>query len=144
MENNITDIIKKAKELSLHFKKEINNIQDTNQIDLLKTKYMGKKGLFTALLRSLSSLNNEQKALAGKALNVIKKDVEKNINFHKEVLQRNSKFKSAPYSGFVNPVLVPSMNDAGEIESFSIEQPASFEEQMLMYSKNYSNLPTEN
>ena len=63
---------------------------------------------------------------------------------HKEVLERNKQFKSAPYSGFVNPVLVPKMDDNGEIESFTIEQPKTFAEQMLFYSKNYSNLPAIN
>jgi dipeptidyl-peptidase-3 len=59
---------------------------------------------------------------------------------HAEVLERNKKFTSAPYSGFVNPVIVPTMNDAGEITGFNVEQPESFESQMLDYTKNYSNL----
>jgi len=63
---------------------------------------------------------------------------------HAEVLERNKQFTSAPYSGFVNPVIVPNRNDEGEIVGFSIEQPETFEEQMLNYSKNYSNLPVEN
>ena len=65
-------------------------------------------------------------------------------NLHKEILERNKQFTSAPYSGFVNPVLVPKMDDKGEIESFTIEQPKTFAEQMLYYSENYSNLPAEN
>ncbi|WGF91204.1 dipeptidyl-peptidase 3 family protein [Aequorivita marisscotiae] len=63
---------------------------------------------------------------------------------HKEILERNKQFTSAPYSGFVNPLIVPKMDDNGEIESFTIEQPKSFDEQMLYYSKNYSNLPAVN
>lgn len=63
---------------------------------------------------------------------------------HAEVLERNKQFTSPPYGGFVNPVIVPKMSDDGEIESFTIEQPASFEEQMLMYAEKFSNLPTKN
>jgi len=63
---------------------------------------------------------------------------------HKEVLERNKQFTSAPYSGFVNPVIVPKMNDAGEIESFTIEQPETFKEQMLKYSEIYNFLPEVN
>ena len=59
---------------------------------------------------------------------------------HAEVLERNKQFTSAPYSGFVNPMIVPTMNDNGEIAGFKIEQPESFESQMMDYSKNYSNL----
>jgi len=59
---------------------------------------------------------------------------------HAEVLERNSKFTSAPYSGFVNPVLVPERNEQDEIVGFKVEQPESFEAQMLTYSKTYGNL----
>jgi len=53
-------------------------------------------------------------------------------------LQRNKKFKSAPYSGFVNPVLVPEINEAGEITNIVVSQPETFEGQMLNYAKDYS------
>ena len=76
MEINITDIIKKAKELSLNIKQEINYIKDLKEIDLIKIKYMGKKGLLTLLLKSLADLNNDDRAKVGKAINIIKKDIE--------------------------------------------------------------------
>ena len=79
MEKNITDIIKKAKELSLNLKQEITHIKDLKEIDLVKTKYTGKKGLFTFLLKSLADLNNDDRAKVGKAINIIKKDIEKII-----------------------------------------------------------------
>ena len=63
---------------------------------------------------------------------------------HAEVLERNKQFKSPPYSGFVNPVLVPETNDAGEITAINVTQPESFDGQMLFYSKNYNFLPEEN
>ena len=63
---------------------------------------------------------------------------------HAEVLERNKQFTSPPYSGFVNPVLVPKTNDAGEITAINVTQPESFDGQMLFYSKNYNFLPEEN
>lgn len=87
MEKNITDIIKKAKELSLNLKQEINHIKDLKEIDLIKIKYMGKKGLFTLLLKSLAELNNDDRAIAGKAINIIKKDIEKIIISHKSLIE---------------------------------------------------------
>ena len=47
-----------------------NNI---NEIDFIKIKYIGKKGLFTSLLKSLAELKNDDRAKVGKAINVIKK-----------------------------------------------------------------------
>ena len=87
MEKNITDIIKKAKELSLNLKQEINHIKDLKEIDLIKIKYIGKKGLFTLLLKSLAGLNNDDRAIAGKAINIIKKDIEKIIISHKSFIE---------------------------------------------------------
>ena len=87
MEKNITDIIKKAKELSLNLKQEINHIKDLKEIDLIKIKYIGKKGLFTLLLKSLAELNNDDRAKVGKAINIIKKDIEKIIISHKSLIE---------------------------------------------------------
>ena len=87
MEKNITDIIKKAKELSLNLKQEINHIKDLKEIDLIKIKYTGKKGLFTLLLKSLAELNNDDRAKVGKAINIIKKDIEKIILSHKSLIE---------------------------------------------------------
>ena len=56
---------------------------------------------------------------------------------HAEVLARDAQFTSAPYGGFVNPVLSPVMNASGEIIDIEIQQPKDFEEQMLFYSKHY-------
>lgn len=65
-------------------------------------------------------------------------------DIHREVLERNKQFETAPYAGFVNPVIVPKTDENGEIVSFELEYPQSFEEQMLFYSKEYSNLPEKN
>ena len=50
------------------------------------------------------------------------------------------KFKAAPYSGFVNPILVPETNENGEITDIKMVQPESFEAQMLDYSKRFGHL----
>ena len=61
MEKNITDIIKKAKELSLNLKQEINHIKDLKEIDLIKIKYIGKKGLFTRVKTAHIFVNTSDK-----------------------------------------------------------------------------------
>ena len=101
--------------------------------------YAKLRTIFGELLRETQRITSEGDYEAAKAL-VENYGVKVDQALHKEVLERNSQFKSPPYSGFVNPVIVPKMNDAGEIESFTITQPATFEEQMLYYSKTYSNL----
>lgn len=99
--------------------------------------------LFGQLLRETQRIKSEGDYAAVEHL-VETYGVKVDQDLHKEILERNKQFTAAPYSGFVNPVLVPKMDDNGEIESFTVEQPKTFEEQMLMYSEKYSNLPEVN
>ncbi|MGM1057082.1 MAG: dipeptidyl-peptidase 3 family protein [Bacteroidota bacterium] len=64
-------------------------------------------------------------------------------DIHKEVLERNAQFKSPPYSGFVNPELVPEMDENGEIISIKILQPKDFATQMLQYTERFNFLLEE-
>ena len=99
--------------------------------------------LFGQLLKETQRIKSEGDYEAVEAL-VEGYGVKVDQDLHKEVLERNAQFTSAPYSGFVNPVIVPKMNEAGEIEGFTIEQPATFKEQMIYYSKTYNFLPEVN
>jgi dipeptidyl-peptidase-3 len=105
--------------------------------------YQKLREIFGRLLMETQRITSEGDYEAAQAL-VEGYGVKVDPAIHKEVLERNSQFTSAPYSGFVNPMIVPKMKEDGTIEGFTIEQPASFEEQMLFYSKEYSNLPVEN
>lgn len=105
--------------------------------------YDALRNLFGELLRETQRIKSEGDYQAAKNL-VENYGVKVDQEIHKEVLARNEQFKSAPYSGFVNPVLVPSINEKGEILSIDVGQPVSFEEQMLDYSQKYDILPLEN
>lgn len=96
------------------------------------------RDIFGELLRETQRITSEGDYEAGMAL-VEDYGVKVDQELHAQVLERNSKFKAAPYGGFVNPMIVPTMS-GDEIEGFTIEQPASFEEQMMYYSKTYGNL----
>ncbi|GGG08311.1 dipeptidyl-peptidase III [Dokdonia pacifica] len=97
--------------------------------------YKKLREIFGELLRETQRITSEGDYEAAKAL-VEDYGVKVDQTLHKEVLDRNSKFKSAAYSGFVNPVIVPIIGD-GEITGFTVEQPADFQTQMLEYAKTY-------
>ena len=99
--------------------------------------------LFGQLLRETQRIKSEGDFAAVEAL-VEGYGVKVDQTIHAEVLERNKQFTSAPYSGFVNPVLVPEMDEDGNITAIKVMQPASFKNQMFNYSKNYSFLPEEN
>lgn len=104
--------------------------------------YEQLREIFGELLKETQRIKSEGDYEAAKAL-VENYGVKVDQKIHKEVLDRNEKFKSAPYSGFVNPVLVPEMDEAGKITKIKVEQPKDFTTQMLKYSKDYSNLPVK-
>ena len=51
---------------------------------------MGKKGIFTSLIKDLSLLDNSNKAIVGKTLNLLKKDIEINFKVKKELLTKKA------------------------------------------------------
>ncbi len=107
------------------------------------TDYEKLHDLFGQLLREIQRIKSEGDYAAGKAL-VEDYGVKVDQKMHTEVLERNKQFTSAPYSGFVNPVLVPKLDAKGNIISIEVTQPKSFADQMLNYSKKYGFLPLEN
>ena len=99
--------------------------------------------LFGELLRETQRIKSEGDFAAVQNL-VEGYGVKVDQEIHAEVLERNKQFKSAPYGGFVNPVLVPQTDADGEITSIEVDYVKTFEGQMLNYSKNYSFLPEIN
>ena len=92
--------------------------------------------LFGELLKETQRIKSEGDFEAAKNL-VETYGVKVDQDIHKEVLDRNAQFKSPPYSGFVNPVLVPEMDENNEIKSLKVTQPKDFASQMMEYTKNY-------
>ena len=107
------------------------------------TDYAKLHQLFGELLRETQRIKSEGDYKAVEAL-VEGYGVKVDQKLHAEILERNNQFKSAPYSGFVNPVLEAKTNDAGEIIEINIKQPKTFAEQMMDYSKKYNFLPEVN
>lgn len=105
--------------------------------------YKKLREIFGRLLRETQRIKSEGDYKAAEEL-VEGYGVKVDQEIHAEVLKRNEQFTSAPYSGFVNPVLVPEMDENGEITKINVTQPEDFVSQMLMYSKHYNFLPEVN
>ena len=105
--------------------------------------YMKLREIFGRLLKETQRIKSEGDFEAAKAL-VEGYGVKVDQAIHKEVLDRNEKFTSAPYSGFVNPVLVTEVDEEGNITNVKVTQPTTFEEQMNFYAKSYNFLSVKN
>ena len=121
----------------------IEKIIADNKTYFIINDYEKLRGLFGVLLKEIQRIKSEGDYEAGKNL-IENYGVKVDIDLHKEILLRNKKFTSAPYSGFINPNLIPVKNKSNEIIDIIIEQPMSFSDQMLYYAKEYSTLPNYN
>lgn len=105
--------------------------------------YKKLQSIFGELLREVQRIKSEGDYEACKAL-VERYGVKVDQKLHKEVLARVKKLNIAPYGGFINPKMVPTTDNTGEIVSIEMTYPDDFTVQMLDYAKRYSFLPDYN
>lgn len=99
--------------------------------------YAKLRTLFGELLREIQRIKSEGDFKAGQDL-VENYGRKVDYNLHKEVLERIKPLNIAPYSGFVNPILVPVTDSKGNITDIKIENKQDFLEQMIYYGKKYN------
>ncbi len=64
---------------------------DQREIESLRTKYFGRKGLLSKLFTRLASLPNEEKPAAGQQINSLKTELQKEFENHLNASQKNEK-----------------------------------------------------
>jgi dipeptidyl-peptidase-3 len=105
--------------------------------------YARLRDLFGELLAEVQRVRSEGDFKGAQALietYAVKIDPE----LHKEIKERYDKLGIAPYKGFVNPVYEAVKDRNGNITDIKITYTEGYAEQMLRYSKEYSDLPTYN
>ncbi|MBT4709848.1 MAG: dihydrofolate reductase, partial [Flavobacteriaceae bacterium] len=102
----------------------IEKVKKNNKTFYIINDYNKLRELFGDLLAEIQRIKSEGDFEAGKNL-IENYGVKVDQELHKEVLERNSKFTSAPYSGFINPELVLVKDVNGNITDVKIEQPTS-------------------
>lgn len=101
--------------------------------------YIRLRELFGQLLAEIQRIKSEGDFEAARAL-VENYAVKVDAALHAEVLERYSSLHLAPYKGFVNPVYTPQVDENGEITDVTVLYDEGYTEQMLRYSRDYSNL----
>jgi dipeptidyl-peptidase III len=104
--------------------------------------YEKLRGLFGQLLREVQRVKSEGDFKAGKDL-IENYGVKVDQALLTEVHRRYEPLNLAPYTGFIQPRLVPVEKD-GEIVDVKVEIPTDFLGQMLEYGRDYSFLPIHN
>ncbi|NWJ51212.1 MAG: dihydrofolate reductase [Bacteroidetes bacterium] len=94
------------------------------------------RSLFGDLLKEVQRIKSEGDYAAGKQL-VEQYGVQIDPKLHAETLERFKKLNIAPFGGFVNPKLIPVIED-DVIKDVTISYPDNYTLQMLEYSVDYS------
>ena len=96
------------------------------------------RDLFGQLLSEIQRIKSEGDYEAGKNM-VEKYAVQVDPELHKEVKERYASLGIKPYGGFINPEIVPVVEN-GKTADYKVEYPADFLQQHLDYGKKYSTL----
>lgn len=100
--------------------------------------YVKLRGLFGELLAEIQRIKSEGDYEAGKAL-IERYAIHIDPALHKEVKERYASLGLKPYGGFVNPEIVPVIEN-GETVDYRVEYTDDFLGQMLEYGKKYRTL----
>lgn len=99
--------------------------------------YQKVRQLFGKLLKEIQRIKSEGDYQAGKEM-IENFGVKVDSALHAEILERYEKLNLAPYTGFVNPMLIPEHDNNGEITNVRVEYVDDYLGQMMYYGKNYS------
>jgi dipeptidyl-peptidase-3 len=105
--------------------------------------YKKLQTLFGELLKEIQRVKSEGDFEGGKSI-IENFGVKVDGQLHSELLERYAKLKLAPYTGFVNPILIPIYDDEGGISDVKVEYVDDYLSQMMYYGKKYSFLKADN
>ena len=94
--------------------------------------------LFGELLCEMQRIKSEGDYAAGKDI-VERYAVNIDPELHKEIKERYETLNLKPYGGFVNPEIVPVVEN-GAVTDYKVTYPDNYLEQMLQYGKKYRTL----
>ena len=118
-------------------------VQREGKTYVVVNDYAKLRNLFGTLLAEIQRIKSTGDFEAARSL-VERYAVKVDPTLHAEVLARYKKLNLAPYKGFVNPRYEAVTDAQGMITDVKVTYDEGYAEQMLRYSRDYSNLPLVN
>ena len=118
-------------------------VQREGKTYVVVNDYAKLRNLFGSLLAEIQRIKSTGDFEAARSL-VERYAVKVDPTLHAEVLARYKKLNLAPYKGFVNPRYEAVTDAQGMITDVKVTYDEGYAEQMLRYSRDYSNLPLVN
>ena len=103
---------------SVDIKKKIENCKTLQEVEVIRLKYLGKKGLIPSEMKLLSKLSIDQKKIKGQELNKLKTFIEDAVNDHK-ILIENKKLEEKLKNESVDVTLPHNEELTGKIHPIS-------------------------
>ncbi len=103
---------------SVDIKKKIENCKTLQEVEVIRLKYLGKKGLIPSEMKLLSKLSIDQKKIKGQELNKLKTFIEDAVNDHK-ILIENKKLEEKLKNESVDVTLPHNEEVTGKIHPIS-------------------------
>ena len=100
--------------------------------------FQALRGLFAELLAEIQRIKSEGDYQAGKNL-IETYAVHIDPDLHREVLARYEALHLKPYGGFINPDIIPVVEN-GEVVDYKVVYTDDYLGQMLHYGKQYGTL----
>jgi len=122
--------------------KAIERITENGKTYFVINDYQKLRLLFGELLREVQRIKSQGDFEAAKTL-IETYGVKVDQEMLMEVKQRYATLDYSPYSGFIQPKLIPVM-EGDEIVDVKVEYPNDFVAQMMEYGEKYSFLPHNN
>jgi len=73
------------------FNEEISNLKTPDELEIIKNRYLGKKGIIKNLMENIKNISDiQQKKEYGEKINKIKKEIEKQINILEKKIREDS------------------------------------------------------
>lgn len=97
----MVDIKKQTNQIKNELNSDLEKISSSKDVDFIRIKYLGKKGIFTQLMSTLKALSQEEKRKFGPKLNQLKKESENSIkNKREELIKIEAKAKTLKKQNF--------------------------------------------
>ncbi len=103
---------------SVDIKKKIEDCKTLQEVEVIRLKYLGKKGLIPSEMKLLSKLSIDQKKIKGQELNKLKTLIEDAVNDHK-ILIENKKLEEKLKNESVDVTLPHNEEVTGKIHPIS-------------------------
>ena len=103
---------------SVDIKKKIENCKTLQEVEVIRLKYLGKKGLIPSEMKLLSKLSIDQKKIKGQELNKLKTFIEDAVNDHK-ILIENKKLEEKLKNESIDVTLPHNEEVTGKIHPIS-------------------------